>query len=419
MKPEVKSQEESHVASFLNLGLSERFQLQRYLAAQETAAFEEPECVDHGMELDGAPIWFEEWRQRSEFELKAYQVRGENVVFRDVEFQTGDIILCNRSRASDGMFTTLVEGRQCFAHVAVYACLEHDGRLYPSILEIQHQGVRAVPLKVYMSRSFSTYVEVYRSRQVDESAQAKIAAVCAEMLGEVHGFDIDMDESQDVYLSCALMAAQVYRRSGLKPVQGGSRYSAATQPNLEVLGNTSSANRTLLMPDDYAKSDDLKVCGVIYFGSLHELAARALVREAMQDVWKTKTLSWKSLPLHAAIYWAAVWIIQRRVPVLARFLASKIGMRLESFPSGPTTFIALTPIVEERIERAATELAEDLKAFDHELNSLPGWKEVASHPRIRERIARRMIWFASLYESRVQSKPEVESFVNLCLDQEV
>lgn len=393
----------SFLDEYLSLGQpsqEQRFRFQRELFLN--AIHNQQSISSYGMELDGKPIHFSDWKSKAEFHLDDYAKSrtGSNVLFRGVEFQSGDILLCNRSRGSDGMFTTLIDGLQNFAHVAIYALLESEGEHYPAVVEIHYQGIRAVPLKVFLDENFSTYVEIYRSREIKATDLPKISAVCAEMMAEPHGFDVDMDESQDKYVSCALTAAQLYRRAGLKAPASRSRYHAGTQANLEFLGNSSSGNRDLLMPDNFSNDPGFFLVGVVDHGKFLTLLGRALVRERMQEIWQTKTMKRKKLPIWLPIGKLAVRAVQKRIWPLDRMVARGFGFPPESFPSGPATFIALVPVVEEKIEAAADQVVAGLVARKEEVLQHSRWQELRNSPPVRELVVSAMREFESLFVAR-------------------
>ncbi|MES3036781.1 MAG: YiiX/YebB-like N1pC/P60 family cysteine hydrolase, partial [Bdellovibrionota bacterium] len=324
-------------------------------------------------------------------------VNDNKVLYRNVVFQPGDIILANRKDDSDGIFTTLVEGHQCFAHVAIFAMLEKEGMKYPSIVEIHHEGVRAIPLKVYLSDNFISYVEVYRHKSSNTDFQNCISRESQLMLNEVHGFSIYMDDSQEVYLSCALTASQLYRRAGMGPVTGKSRYSLKTIPNLRVLGNECGAFRDLLMPDDFAKNTNFKIVGAIDNGRFYEVTARTLARERIRIIWQTRTLNPKKFPKIIPIVKFCINRIHNRTWVLGPWLAKKMGFTVENFPSGPATFISMVPTTEARMMESSRILAAVLKASPMRYLSCQSWDEFNSQPELRKMVVKSLAHFEELY----------------------
>jgi len=379
----------------------QRFQFQRLLH-QRGQMLNFHSSGTFGWKFDSNPIRFSSWKSDRRFRLETYAYAGNVVHLRGICFHTGDILLCNRASASDGIFTTLAEGRQSFAHVAVYALLRDSQGLYPAALEIHREGVRAVPLKVFLDDNFHAYLEVFRANEVGSECHSRIVDVGLQMLTETHGFDIDMDQTQDVYVSCALMAAQLYRRAGLTPARPGSRYNPSVMPNLEILGNTSSANRDLLMPDDYSRDPRFSLVGLVDNGRFFDLLARGLVRERMQEVWQTMVLEPARFPFGHALMRFTVRHLQRQTWPLAHLLAPRMGFKTDSFPSGPTTFIALVPTVEARIEKATSTIAAGFRAYEGEVLGLPSARSIANHPSIQQLVCAAMAEFESLFRARTR-----------------
>nr|HRO68124.1 hypothetical protein [Pseudobdellovibrionaceae bacterium] len=83
--------------------------------------------TDFGLDTESRSIRLEDWSREEAYSLDAYQAFSDGVVYRQVGFLPGDVFLCNRTDDSDGIFTTLVEGEQSFAHAAIFAMLEKNG----------------------------------------------------------------------------------------------------------------------------------------------------------------------------------------------------------------------------------------------------------------------------------------------------
>jgi len=353
---------------------------------------------DYGMKLDIGPFQFSRWSRRNEFEISSYELDGTSLLYRNNRFEIGDIILCNRSDDSDGIYTTLVEGFQNFSHAAMFTILEKDNKKFPAIVEVQDDGVFAVPLRVYLSKKFCTYVEIYRHKQITPQIQKNMSLESLKIIHEKHGFDIMMDESQSVYLSCALTVSQLYQRSGMSKFLGHSRYSLKTLKNLQILGVESCTNQDLLMPDDYSKMEDLSLIGVIDNNCLNEIIARRLMKERMQEVWQTKILNPKNFPILFPVIKFGVQQVQKRTGVLGSLIARAAGFTIESFPSGPSAFIALSPTVVARVEKASRRISNGLVKMEANFLHHTPWEEISKHPEVRSLVLNAMNDFEKLFD---------------------
>ena len=70
---------------------------------------------------------------------------------------------------SEGIFTVFSREENYSPHLGVYVEIEVDGKVFPCIYEIHERGIRTVPLNIYLSPAFTSYVEVYRFKSEPES----------------------------------------------------------------------------------------------------------------------------------------------------------------------------------------------------------------------------------------------------------
>jgi hypothetical protein len=154
------------------------------------------------------------------------------------------------------------------------------------------------------------------------------------------------------------------------------------------------------MPDDFSKHPDFSIVGTIDNGRFLELVARALVRERMQHVWQNQVLNPTAFPLGYHFFKKAVISAQQKIWFLGPLVARACGFTSKNFPHGPSVFIALTPVVEGRIERASKFVFENLQAESQIVFEASSWRELASHPKIKTLVARGMESFEKLYRQR-------------------
>ncbi len=351
---------------------------------------------DYGLDPDAYDVHFESWKSRAEFGPAAYKREGTGISFRGQHLESGDVLMTNLSSDSDGVYSTLTDRRNNFSHVAVFVMLPGD---FPAVLEIHDEGVRAVPLKFFLSDRFSSYVEIYRFAELDAQKRAELGKAALDLTHESHGFDFYVDDTQTKYLTCALTAANLFRRVGLAPIEGTTYYDPLTYPNLVILGVTSTAGRRLLLPDDYMKSPRLKLVGVVDNGRFDRVVARALVRDRVQDLWRTHDLDVHNFPYDYAIYHFAVNSIQTNswiAPVFLKFL----GFRQDNFPHGSITFLSLAKPALERMENASREVDKGLSQKDLFANRT--WEETVKDPAVAALVNKSTAEFAELFHDRAQ-----------------
>jgi hypothetical protein len=357
---------------------------------------------DFGMKVYDKGITLEGWGEQENFSLESYESRDGRVAYRGVEFQTGDILLTNQQSDSDGLFSTLLEGEINFSHVAIFAVLPWRGKQLPAVIEMNEYGARAVPLKAFLSDRFNSYVEVFRWREpLSNPAKEKIASAAYGIMAENHGFDIYQDAGQDYYLNCARTVAEICKRAGLAVPEAGSRYHPGTHRNLTILGIEASAGRALMMPDDYARWSELGMVGVVDNGCFDDVLARALVRDRIQEIWRTEVLDRGRFPFKYHVNEFVIRGIQEKTwysPLLLKLA----GMKRAHFPSGPLVFLSLAPIGNTQMEAATRRLRQDLKAHMERLRLLGSWRSLREDPQIRTLVLEASRSYLELYRKSQQ-----------------
>ncbi len=410
--------------SLKNPSNEERFQFQRSLHLGISTARREGWAKilsalangqrDFGMKIYDTGISIETWADKSEFLLDAYeQVDEDRILYRNTHFESGDFLLTNQSSDSDGLFSTLLEGRINFAHVALYVVLPFNGKKYPAVVEMNELGVRAVPLKAFLSEQFSTYIEVFRhAESLPKETKTRLSQAALEIMGEDHAFDIYQDASQSYYLNCARTTSEIFRRAGMDLNLAGIRYSEKTLANLKILGKEACLGKRMEMPDDFISHSKFQLAGVIDNGCFEDLVARALMRDRIQDIWRSETLNPKKFPLGYHLHRFVINSIQREkkhAPLLHRM----IGMPKENFPSGPLVFLSLAGAANDRMEQGVRLLREDLQFHRELIMSLGSWQAIRENIQIKTMVIKASSSFRDLYlpsEMQSEAKHATEKF---------
>ncbi len=388
-----------------NPSYEQRFAFQQKLAQAAVVSAGTDLTADYGMSVYDHGLRLETWSQREEFAREGYPSREGRLVYRGIEYEPGDLLLTNQASDSDGLFSTLLEEQINFSHVALFAILPYRGREYPAVIEMNEYGVRAVPLKAFLSKRFNTYVEVFRKRDPWASgAPGRLAAVALEMIDENHAFDIHMDPEQNYYLNCARTVAEIYRRAGDLLIEGQSRYSDRTLPNLQILGIEKSAGMRLLMPDDFIRDPRFGIVGVVENRCFLDLFCRALTRERIQEIWRTEILDPANFPLRYRLNALVVRAIQNAT-WYSSLCVWLTGLPRAQFPSGPEVFLSLAPIGNQRMEATAQRLRQDLQPELARILAMPSWKALQADPRVRTMVRSASLPYQALYRQPRKRAP--------------
>jgi hypothetical protein len=339
-----------------------------------------------------------EWSKQAEFSLQSYQFDGQRVTYRGTQFESGDVLLTNQSSDSDGLFSTLLAGEINFSHAALFILLDFDGQKYPAVIEMNEDGIRAVPLKALLSAQFNSYVEIFRSRSpLSSEEKTSLENSAAQMLEEDHAFDIFQDAEQTKYLNCARTISEIFLRAGLIAIPGASYYHSRTFKNLKTLGIFSSANKFFLMPDDYARSDRFYLIGLIDNAQFHQMLARHLMRSRIQEIWRQNLLAPSQFPLEYKLNKFVISSVQKNTwfsGLLLRFLR----IDRARFPSGPVTFMSLITLGNRFMESGTRKILKKLLEKPARFQNLQSWQALRYDKAVVDLLNQASMDFSSLYK---------------------
>lgn len=302
---------------------------------------------------------FERWKLRPEF--RVYEFEGDGVNFRGMHFRPGDVLLSNVNIDGNGVYTTLSDPTRFSSHSAVFAVLQDREGGYPAVIETYEKGVRAVPLNVFLGEKFCAYVEVYRHRDLAESHASSIGSAALDMMGRARGYNFDSRSEDREYVSCCTVGRQLHQDAGLEPVSGKSRIAHQTiQANLKKLEFTSF---DFFAPVDYLLSDNFQCVGWVDNQQFQDLLARELVESYFRELFMTRTLNPRRLPVMGHVNRWGIGHI-RRQSLLGRVISMVEGFDHISLPRGPDPLMAVITIVEAQLGRVVRRTSRWLESMD-------------------------------------------------------
>lgn len=165
--------------------------------------------------LDIHPIKSSDWGPVGWTQLKGlsqYDFQQDGLHFRGLILQPGDILIVELNENAGGFYSAFTTPRSYLPHFAFYATLQRDGNDFPAAIEIHEKGIRAVPLNVFLSPRFTSYVEVYRLRNKPESLESKIRTSIENIVTEPHGYNFYPHLRSSKYLTCATVGEFLLER---------------------------------------------------------------------------------------------------------------------------------------------------------------------------------------------------------------
>lgn len=293
-----------------------------------------------------SPWPFERWKRRPEFSM--YEFADGGVNFRGVHFLPGDVLLSNVNIDGNGVYTTLSDPTRFSSHAAVFAILEDGDRRFPAVIETYEKGVRAVPLNVFLGAGFCAYVEVHRHKDLDASHGTSINRSAVDMMKRALGYNFDSRSDDRDYVSCCTVGRLLHLDAGLEPVRARSRVDdPAIRANLRKLGYTSF---DFFAPVDYLLDANFQCVAWVDNHQFEDLLARELVEGYFRELFMTRTLNPKRLPLMGHINRWGIGHIRRR-SLLGRAISAVEGFDHVSLPRGPDPLMAVITVVEAQLGR--------------------------------------------------------------------
>ena len=204
---------------------------------------------------------FEKWASDPEFSSYVFVENG--VKYRGLTFQNGDILLSNLHGPTDGLYTSFMDPVGYLAHFALFTLFEKDHGFFPAVIEIHEHGIRAVPLSVFLSGSFTEYVEIYRVRNPSAGWVQDLPKLTSAILKEPHAYDFCSQDEDRKYLSCSSVGSLFFERMGMKPIVAKALFPAGVAKNLSQFDMTFSE---ILTPTDYATDPRLELVGTLSQG---------------------------------------------------------------------------------------------------------------------------------------------------------
>jgi len=320
---------------------------------------------------------FRRWKQRPEF--RNYAFREDGVEYRGIHFRPGDVLLANVNIEGNGLYTTLSDPTRFSSHAAVFAILEDDAGRYPAVIETYEKGVRAVPLNVFLDEKFCAYVEVYRHRGLDESHCRAVSEAALELMQRARGYNFDSQSDDREYVSCCAVGRLLHMDAGLEPATWKSRIGhPVIQSNLESLGYT---HFDFFAPVDYLLDPNFRCTGWIDNNQFLDLLARELVEQRFRELFMTRRLNPRRLPLMGRVNrWGIDHIRRRTLP--GKIIGRVEGFDHRSLPKGPDHLMAVITIIEARLGRMIRQTRRWLETVDP--GSEPfSLQEFSNRPEVR------------------------------------
>jgi hypothetical protein len=296
-------------------------------------------------------IKFKDWSFQKEFFDYSFCPRG--VLYRGLEFISGDLLMVSPALESGGLFTVFSEPDSFSAHLAIFVMLDKQGTYLPSVLEIHEHGVRALPLCHYLSPEFSTYVEVIRDPQMEKAPLEKISEISFRLIDECQGYSFQTDDRDHKHFTCTRLATELRQRLGLPKVEAKSTFTI--QSYRRNLDHLEFKFKTILEPNDFLVTEGFEFVGVVDNQLLHFEVLSRISINAYLKLFASESLSLNKLGLLMKLFLFCTENIQQKNR-LGKILATVFGYSLENFPQGSKELLSYFYFTDKKITKLAKKL---------------------------------------------------------------
>lgn len=297
--------------------------------------------------LDINPIkssaWtFSEWSKLTDFTSDRYKKVEGGFFYKGQVFYPGDILLNNLERDSDGLYTSLTDPMDHFSHAAFYVLLQHEEKEYPAVIEIHEHGVRALPLSVFVSQKFTSYLEIYRYEEMTKDQYVQVNAEAMKLMKNVKGFNFLSSDSDPDYLTCTGVGHSLFQNAGLN-------FTVPMTPigNDNLIKNLHKLQffeEKVISPMDYTEIPKMNLVGVID-NDQEKVFLREMVRRKIKDLFSSKELNLDYFPwMYSINKWGVNQM--RSGSYLGMILMYLFGFNSDTLPKGPVETVAIIEIWE-------------------------------------------------------------------------
>jgi len=342
--------------SFLEDSAASKFLKEKFSITSNRAG---PEAKLNFIPIKPSKYDFNKWSKIINQDKYLFEDGG--VRFHGILFRPGDHLVTSLNMDADGLYTTFSTPLGHFSHAGFFAILESENKKLPVVIEIYERGVRAVPLNVFTSPEFSSYIEIYRYNSLSEQTEKKINETALSLMNTVHGYNFYTEDDDTLYLTCTRVGALLMEKSGVVPVPPRSKIiHPMTLKNFERLG---FVDKVILAPIDFTLSKKVRFINFIDNNQFFKDASRQLIVKKIQNLFETKNLNLEDFPFSVKLNKWGIEQVQKRTFFLAQLFRAMEGFNKNNFPKGPIYLMALVEPLEEMMGEVTQNSLSDITSI--------------------------------------------------------
>jgi hypothetical protein len=269
------------------------------------------------------------WQKDSDF----YQYNFENndVIYRGLRLQSGDLILNHPAENPVGIFTAITDKRSIFSHAAMVVIIYNQWGKLPVVVDIHERGIRAVPLHHYLSPKVISYGEIFRLKNKSPDFDLKLNNALKVLMSTPHPYDLTGSEDRKA-LSCTEMVSYMMELLGLQKISMKNKIELNIFKNILKFGNLGSP--IIQMPNDVLLDSRFYYLG--YIDNTPSLKIQ-VTNEILLDLFHEKMelkIAKSNKSLSRFFGEIAIDQVRTKYSLFGGFILGATGFTRETFPAG-------------------------------------------------------------------------------------
>ena len=295
---------------------------------------------------------FERWSKLDAFSKYRFTDDG-GIIFRGVTLYSGDVFVTSINMKSAGIYTSIPRPASYSSHFAYFAILDRGGKKFPSIMEVYEHGVRAIPLNMFLDKSFTSYTEVYRLNEM-ESFRSDVSDISKFLMKTIYGYNFNTVDNDPNYIGCTEIYNVLLSKLKIDKISMKSYYRNETI--VENYGFLDFHHGEVLNPMDFAVDDRTDLIGIFDNGEFKSEIARFSVVLNFVQLISSRKFTKETMPLRYKInYWGIDQV--KKDNLLGGIIRKVEGFGKLHFPKGPIGIMALI----EPAQKLVAQVVESIK----------------------------------------------------------
>ncbi len=278
----------------------------------------------------------------SETEYYNYNFKNDSVLFRGLEFRSGDVLFNYTTQRPEGIFTAVGENQSVFPHLSVVIFLKTLRGKLPLVLDIYTYGARLIPLHHFLSKKHVLFTEVFRFKNPPTDWVKKLDDATRLIISEPRRYDLLGDRTERKALGCTELLDFLFELMNLPSITLKDKIKSTIYKNILKFGYFP---QTFLMPNDILFDGRFKFVGYLDNNpNLSDIIVNDLVVNQFRRFLETKSV--KNNPgTFLKLTVTAINKMKNTDTIFGKFLLFSNKFNEDNFPVGDPGLIGAVGVV--------------------------------------------------------------------------